>query len=89
MRWRDILWAWRLARARAKRRELRHWSSRYAFDDALRPRKPDNTCIIYPDAFYEVDDYDLQRALRVAEIEQRSWQRFEKYIGGIKSPSLS
>jgi len=59
-----------MARARARRRELRYYSSRYAFDDALRPRKPDNTCINYPDAFYQVDDYDLQRALRTADVER-------------------
>jgi len=55
------------------------WSSGFAFDDALRPRKLDNLCITYPDAFYEVNDYDLQRALRIAEIEQRSWPRHKLY----------
>jgi len=60
-----------MARARARRRELRYYSSRYAFDDALQPRKPDNTRVIYPDAFYQVDDHDLRRAVRVADLERR------------------
>ena len=65
-RWRviidDVRWAVRMFHARRHRRQL-GFSSRIAFDNALRPKLDAPNVIAYPDAFYHTKPADHERAI--------------------------
>jgi hypothetical protein len=62
---RDLAWAWRMVRCRRYRRGLL-FSRRLVFDKALR-RTFDGSRYTYPDAFYAIDEFEVQRAIESVE----------------------
>jgi hypothetical protein len=60
----DLAWVWRMFKIRRARRSL-FFSQRKAYDEALRPSVGSGV-VAYPDAFYYVQEHDMQRAAAAA-----------------------
>lgn len=72
----DICWAIRMVRARRHRRRI-IFSARRKFDDALRPPIGEGNVIAYPDAFYDADANDMNRAV---EASSKTVSAFFDYV---------